>query len=194
MPTRHIKSLILITGRDKLGAWKIGVIIANTLILTACGAMGPKINWNDPQSITEMIRVERDDYKKITYITGPNLITDSGHYSGDSLLIFAAKPDVGGNIGYQIYIMDHYYGNWRFYDSAYDSNGNRLETITVSRETVKCGSTGCIHDETLSIIVTRAYLENNQSSGIRFKVSGKGGEEEYSIHSAYIKAFLSVAK
>ena len=90
--------------------------------------------------------------------------------------------------------MDYYGGDWRFYNSAYDSNGNSLDTTKISQDVGSCSTSGCSHFEHLGLNVTREYLEKNQDSGIRFKVSGKAGEEVFSIPSAYIKAFLSVAK
>ena len=91
-------------------------------------------------------------------------------------------------------LMDHYDGDRRFYDSAYDSNGNRLDTTIISRDVGACSAYGCSHEEHIGFNVSREYLEKAQGDGIQFKVSGKAGEMIYSLPSAYIKAFLSVVK
>jgi len=173
-----------------LKARKFFVAVVSTIVLSACVAPVPRLNLNDPQAIAGAISVQRDDFKKVTNYKGPNAADNFG----DSVFIRAWKTDATGSINYQIYVMDYYGGDWRFYNSAYDSNGNSLDTTKISQDVGSCSTSGCSHFEHLGLNVTREYLEKNQDSGIRFKVSGKAGEEVFSIPSAYIKAFLSVAK
>ncbi|MEO6024533.1 MAG: hypothetical protein ABIP64_15745, partial [Burkholderiales bacterium] len=89
---------------------------------------------------------------------------------------------------------DFYTGEWRFYDRAFDSDGQELQTTEISRKVVECKRRVCSHLEHLGIKVTRVYLETKQESGVRFKVIGKSGEEVFYIPPAYIRAFLSVTK
>ena len=150
----------------------------------------PKINWNDVQSIASAISVQRDDLNKITYFKGPN--SSSGIL--DTVLLRAWRSNEGGGFSYQIYVIDYYHGDWRFYDTASDSKGNNLNITLSSRDVSSCDYFTCAHHEHLGLNVSREYLEKNQENGIVFKVSGKGGEETFIIPSTYIKAFLSVAK
>lgn len=181
---------------------RIIAVTVSVLILSACGAPAPrptpqavapapkpKLDLNDQQAVTAVITIQRDDFKKITNYKGPNAADNYG----DQVFLRAWKSDAG-SITYQIYVMDYYSGEWRFYHSAHDSNGASLDTTLISRDVDSCNRYGCSHNEHLGLNVTRGYLEKNQQSGIRFKVSGKAGEEIFSIPSGYIKAFLSVAK
>lgn len=159
-----------------------------TFFLSACASyLKPDTNPNDPQSVTRAIRVERDEFKKITRYTGPN----ASDYP-NVVFIRATKPDNEG-ISYQIYVRDQYDGGWRYYNSAYDSNGTRLDTTVIDREVLTCKG-HCVYWEHLGLNVSRDYLEKNQQRGIRFKISGKGGEEVYFVPSAYISAVLSAVK
>lgn len=172
---------------------KVGTIIsvaATALTLSACVTTAPRLNVSDPQAVSGAISIQRDDFKKTTNYKGPNASPDIL----DQVFIRAWKTDATGSITYQIYVMDYYNGDWRFYHSAYDSNGNSLNTTQISRDVGSCSRYGCSHEEHLGLNVTREYLEKNQDSGIRFKVSGKAGEEVFFIPGGYIKAFLSVAK
>ncbi|MFH1235829.1 MAG: hypothetical protein V1685_02735 [Parcubacteria group bacterium] len=171
-----------------MNAQKILAVVTTLLILSSCG--GSRVNPSDPQSVMGGISVEHDDFKKVTNYTGPNI-----GEKPDRLFIRAWKSDATGIIDYQIYVMDSYFYGWRFYDSAYDSNGNRLNTTLISRDFYYDFAKIGIYEETLGLDVTKEYLEKNQESGIRFQISGKAGKKEvFSIPPTYIKAFLSVAK
>lgn len=165
-------------------------MIIVTLILCSCVTPAPRIDINNPQEVASAISINHDNFKKLTNYKGP----DASSNINDKLFIRARKNDSNDRVDYQIYVMDYYYGDWRFYNSAYDSNGNRLDTIIISRDVVSCDEYGCSHEEHMGLNVTRDYLENNQNAGIRFKISGKAGEEIFFIPAGYIKAFLSVVK
>jgi hypothetical protein len=163
-------------------------LVVVTFVLSACAAiLAPDTNPNDPQAVARAISVNRDEFKKVTNYTGP----DASNFP-DSVLIRAWKPD-NGRLSYQIYVRDEYEGDWRYYNSAHDSNGTRLDTTVIDREVLTC-SRGCTLWEHLGLNVSREYLEKNQRQGIRFKISGKGGEEVFYIPPAYIGAFLSAVK
>jgi hypothetical protein len=163
-------------------------IVATVLMLSACVAPGPKININDSQSVASSVTVQRDDFKKLIRYTGPNAAKDDG----DVLYLRAWKTEKTGEILYQIYIADYYSGEWRFYNSAYDSNGERLETTLISRDVDRCSKYGCSYTEHLGLNITKEYLEKNKGSGINFKLSGKAGEAIFFIPGTYVQAFLSV--
>ncbi|WP_162860593.1 hypothetical protein [Pseudothauera hydrothermalis] len=166
------------------------VFVATAIALSACIAPAPRVNLNDSQAVAGAISVQRDDFKKVTKYEGPNAADNVF----DKLFIRAWKIDGTEDVGYQIYVMDYYNGDWRFYNSAYDSNGNSLKTTLISRDVGSCNRYGCSHYEHVGLNVSREYLAKNQDSSIRFKISGKAGEEVFFIPGAYIKAFLSVAK
>lgn len=145
----------------------------------------------------EAISVTRDGFKKQTHYKGPDISPGGALVIDkyDKVFLRAMKTDAESEIMYQIYVVDWYQGRWRYYDSTHDSNGAELPTVSISRVVESCsGSSGCTYIEHVGILVTREYLDKNRDSGIRFKVSGKAGEEVFFIPSAYVKAFLSVAK
>lgn len=170
---------------------RLSISMSLVLALSACVAGAPNINVSDSQAVTRAISIERDDFKKIINFQGPN----ASGTSDINLLIRAWKADATGKITYQIYVMDKYHSSgWRFYSTADDSNGNNLDTTVISRKVVGCYSTGCTYNEHLALNIEQEYLEKNQETGIRFKLSGKAGDKVFFIPSGYIKAFLSVAK
>ena len=174
----------------------ITMLVAGIFMLAGCAEPEPrvmprlKVNWNDVHSIASAISVQRDDLNKITNYKGPN----SSSSILDTVLLREWKSDEDGGFSYQIYVIDYYHGDWRFYDTASDSKGNNLVIKLNSRDVSSCDYVTCAHQEHLGINVSREYLEKNQENGIVFKVSGKGGEETFIIPSTYIKAFLSVVK
>jgi hypothetical protein len=135
------------------------------------------------------IQVKYDEFKKLTKYEGSNVASGS-----DVVFLRAWKPDKSSII-FQIYVMDYYDGEWRFYHSAWDSDGTSLDTTQISRDVGSCSRySGCSHYEHMGINVTRDYLEKHRRSGIRFKLSGKAGEEIFSIPAAHIDAFLEIVK
>lgn len=165
-------------------------LLGLAVLLTGCLATTPKLNLNDSQAIASAISVRTDSFKKQVNFSGPNVAKDET----DDLHIRAWKFEKTGDISYQIYIADYYYGDWRFYDAAYDSNGDRFDTTKISREVGSCNKYGCSHVEHLGLNVSKQYLEKNASTGISFKVSGKAGEQVFYIPSAYVQAILQVVK
>ncbi len=159
-------------------------------LLTGCAAPAPKLNIYDSQAIAGQIIVKRDDFQKSTDYIAPNIANEIG----DILRIRAWKFENTSQTAYQIYVADYYYGDWRFYKSTFDSNGNRLDTTLISRKVESCSRYGCYHTEHLGINVTKDYLEKNKETGITFKVSGTAGEAVFSIPGAYIQAILNVVR
>ena len=137
---------------------------------------------------TDKVKVEYDNFKKLTNFKGQSLIN-----SGSEMFLRGWKLDGKKDTTYQIYVVSSYGGDWRFYNSAYDSDGNRLDFTSISRD-VDCSKYGCTHYEHLGLSVTKQYLNKNKSLGINFKVSGKAGEATFLMPGSYIEDFLSVAK
>lgn len=140
------------------------------------------------QEISNKITKKYDDFKKITNFEGP---ADSSGQC-DSVFMRAWKADGEKEATYQVYVMDYYSGEWRFYSNAFDDDGNQLDFTQISREVGSCSRYGgCSHYEHVGINVTRKYIEKRSERGIRFKISGKAGEEICSLSSPYIKAMLA---
>lgn len=155
------------------------------------------INWNNPIEIANAVRIEQDDFKKMTTFTGPNCAADQP----DDIVRLRSWKLRGSTLGYQIYVSDEYTypiggrrPGWRLYSEVFDSDGNRLPTTLINRHLDWCGSNVCSYIETLGVDIGISYLEARKDRGIKFKISGNNGEEVFSIPPAYIQAFLSVVQ
>jgi len=163
-------------------------MVATVLFLSACAGPASRININDPQAIASNVSVKLDDFKKIVNYTGPNV----AEMNASRLLLRAWKTEKSQSTSYQIYVSHAFFNDWRFYDSAYDSNGERLDTSKIDRNVSMCDRYGCMYTETVGLNITREYLEKNKVTGIKFKVSGSKGEAIFFLSGAYVQGFLSI--
>lgn len=171
---------------------KLAVLILVGL-LGGC-TTGARINWNDPAQITPLIRVERDEFKKVTTYIGPTCSSPiCSNFWRDNLFLRAWKVDGGSSFDYQIYITDVHY-EWRYFDQAHDSDGTTLKLTQISSNVSGCSGSSCALFEVVGIDVSREYLSSHQVNGIKLQVSGKGGKEQFYLSGQYISAFLSAVK
>lgn len=168
------------------------VVAAAALVgLGGCAAQQPKVNFQDSMSVSQNVKVKRDDFKKLTSYDGPEI---RGKDS-DAVLLRGSKFDADPNtVLYQIYAVDFYTGAWRMHDSAYDIKGNRLDSSTLDRKVFNCSTPGCLKGEHVAVTVTREYLENSVAEGIKIKISGRGGEEIFTVPGPYVRGFLDAMK
>lgn len=168
--------------------------MALVVLLSACSATAQKaqLDMNDPMAIYKAMKVNHDNFKKTSNYEGPNIANNPR----DLLFIRAWKFHKTNNLKFQIYVADSYEGDWRFYNSADDSDGNSLETTSISRDVGSCRRIGyshfCLKIEHVGVNLTRDYLVKNQESGIHFKLSGKAGERTLFLPSDYVKAMLLI--
>jgi hypothetical protein len=165
----------------------LAVALVVCAAMSGCTALDRPVTLTDPQAIASRIKVTYDDFKKVTIIEGPNC----ARQYGDMLFLRGWKYASGEEV-YQIYLADNYSGQWRFYDSAYDLDGQQFKVTRISRDVDSCASVSCDFTEHLGLTVTKDYLRKNMGSvGIAFKVYGKAGEEVFDIPAAYVQAFLA---
>ena len=157
-------------------------------LLSACVAITQKLNVYDTQAVANAVSVKRDGFQKTVDYNGPNIAPGVGGI----LKIRAWKFEKTSEVEFQIYVADYYDGKWRFYDSAYDSNGERLDVVLISRNVDSCRRYGCSYTEHVGLNITKEYLERNKNSGINFKLTGKAGEAVFLIPGTYVQAILSV--
>ena len=160
-------------------------IVTLMLLLSSCLMLVP-IDWSDPHETQSRVKTRIDEFQKIAHYHGPNLLQSYN----DWLFIRAWRELDSSKVTYQIYISDNHYGDWRFYDTAYDSDGKRLNLTSIDSD-VSCYSSSCEFREDFGINVDREYLEKHLATGIRFQVSGKSGREVFSVLGSYINGFLS---
>lgn len=143
-------------------------------------------NLTESESVSARTTSTRDDFKKLVNFKGPNLFQDGGR----ALFLRATKFDKSSELTVQLYFRDQYDGEWRFYNSAYDIDGNKLDFLSIDRKVDTCGKFGCRHFEDVGITVTRDYLDSRRDRGIKLKVSGRAGEAIVDLPPGYIQGFL----
>jgi hypothetical protein len=140
--------------------------------------------------ISQKTEKKHDEFKKSTSFTGMDASVSTDR--DNSVFLRAWKADSDKIAHYQIYVVDTYGVEWRFYNTAYDSNGKKLDLVSISRDVGSCSSYGCNYYEHLAINVDQDYLLANQETGVKFKISGKveGADRVLFLPPAFIKGFL----
>lgn len=173
----------------------LAALVFFLFLLFITGCVTTPIDWNNQQQFAraEGTKVEHDNLKNITMFSGPYYKVSYDNF----IYLRAWKNDISSETTYQIYVRAGYYGDWRNYNSAYDSNGNQMDFQYISKDVDVCSGTSsqCNHVEHVGINVTRSYLEKHIKSGLSFKVSGTTpGEQIYMLPGGYIDSFLRMAQ
>ncbi|MFH1338919.1 MAG: hypothetical protein ABIH40_03665 [Candidatus Omnitrophota bacterium] len=127
--------------------------------------------------------IDTDSYKKTTWIQSPSL--DGWIYS----VWLRAQVENKKVISYQIYVLDRD-DDWRFFHSAYDADGKKLDFRTVDSLVESTGLYTGYTREDYVIVLKREYLNNSVGKEINFKAVGKRGERVIVVPSFYIEGFL----
>lgn len=162
--------------------------------------IAPEPDWSNPFETQKMVITEKDEFTKLITITGPNAInneyrriTENYKLGQLDLFIRAWREPNKSVISYQIYIHSEAV-NWRHFQSAYDSDGNKLDMIIIANKVFDCypiPAPGVCAHEHVGVNVSEEYLRNKINTGIRFKLIGEAGDEVYVLSGPYIHGFLS---
>lgn len=156
------------------------------LALTACAAVAPP-QPRTAETYAAATRVEHDQFQQVTRYQAPTINSNGSDVALRSFTMHKSSETI-----YQIYFIASYGGKgWRFYNSIYDVNGNRLDTTLISRDVGHCSKYGCSHYEHLAANVTRDYLEKVAQSGMSMKLVGQAGSEVHTIPPEYVRGFLA---
>lgn len=167
--------------RGITGLARLSVFMACALTVSGC-VRGYR---NDPASIAQGINYQRNEFRKTATYRGPNCATTVN----DEVRLIAIKDEKLNALTYGIYVSDYYNYAWRYYDSAYDSEGNKLPLMVLKRDVVGCRS-GCSFEEQLALDVGKDYLDKHRATGIRFQISGGGAQEVFEVPGLYVDTFL----
>lgn len=162
------------------------VVLFCAAISFAQEALRPTVAESQAESVKVRTTSTRDDFKKLFNFKGPNLFQNGPR----SLFLRATRFDKSAELFIQLYFRDQYDGEWRFYDSAYDIEGNKLDFVSIDRKVDTCAKYGCSHFEDVGITLTRDYLDSRRETGTRLKVSGRAGEAIVVLPPGYIQGFL----
>lgn len=152
------------------------------------------IDWRNPSETTNSVIIENDEFTREKKYFGPNIVIHEelgqAQFGTVDLLIRAWKTKQSTTPELQIYVHS-LSGDWQHFYGAYDSNGEKLDFLLISKEVGEClGGTGVCTHEHIGINVTQEYLRKHIATGLRFKVIGKNGDEIYTINGPYIQGFL----
>src|SRR5471032_2776848 len=108
---------------------RIFLMLGITALLSGCitpmKPPAPPVLLTDPLVVANATKVKHDDFKKTTEFTGANVRPYS------ALFLRAWRADSTGDMNYQIYLESHYTVQWRYYNEAYDSNGEKLDFLSI---------------------------------------------------------------
>jgi len=149
------------------------------LILSGCATTSIK-TAND---VFLQSTIDTDSYKKSTWVESPCL--DNWMYR----VWLRAQVENKNVISYQIYVLDRD-SDWRFFNSAYDADGKKLDFRTVDSLVESYGAYSGYTREEYVIVVDRKYLNNSIGKEINFKAVGQRGERVIVVPSIYIEGFL----
>jgi len=129
------------------------------LMSTACGTL------KTSSAVFVDSTVAEDYYQSTVLIESPVFYQAQG--IGVHLISLRAKINSEADIAYQLHIQDSQAVGWRFFDRAYDINGEKFEFVDID------------HD------VTKAVTES-----INIKVFGEDAEKVILVPSHYVEGFL----
>ena len=164
-----------------------------SLLLSGCYAPPPvelPINWDNPSETKNRVVIEKDDFKKTIQYVAPTMRIVVSPVEVQNITLRSKTSLKTGKTLFQIYTLHNYDDNWRFYDKAYSSEGEKLEVTLISRD-VDCYKSMCSHIEVIGVDLTRDYLEKHSETGIKYKISGKVDGGIFFVPAGYIKGFLS---
>jgi len=171
----------------------------------------PKPDLSNPEVVAELVKTEKDNFKKIIIKIGPFITMDGsserkgwvGQPEMGHVQLVANKRELTNEDVYGLNIHINFWGGWRDYETAYDSNGYVFGVKKVNRYQEEGTKLRPMRTEVVMLGLTRKYLEDNQEKGIRFQVRNagekalKGSNGYVSVYfdgflsEGYIKGFLS---
>lgn len=142
-----------------------------------------RVNFSDPQSVANATSIRDDSFKKIRSYVGPTY---------NQAFLRAWKNFGSERVGYQMYMRTRYHGAWKFFNAAYDSNGNKLDFVSIDRNVdYNKYSADVALEEDFGVNLSREYLNAHAAKGVSVKVYGKsGGAKIYTLPPTYVRAFL----
>jgi hypothetical protein len=160
------------------------LIMVISLVATGCGY------WNitTPDDVLLKSKVWVDSYKKVTWVKSPIFkgTVENRYYA--YLRTVIKDNDVKF---YQFYVTDYNYRSkyvkgWKYYRSAHDSDGNRLDLNVLERKKVDEERAS----EDFTITLSREYLSKAKSNGLDIRAYGDKGNRVFILPAFYIEGFL----
>ena len=145
------------------------------------------------RAVTKEVTSGFNEFTKVHTYWGPSIdrkgMLDRGYWA---TYLQASRHERSSHFNFYFFIRDRYDGEARFYNSAYDINGNSL---LITHEDIKifgCSSRySCSYWEDVSIPMSLEYLRQHEIKGIKLQLRGKGGTTIVELPGIYIRGFLA---
>jgi hypothetical protein len=164
---------------------KIILLFFMSMFLAGCLATSVR----NSQEIADGTTLQFDQYKKDYTVIGSTVIDNVAPPLGLSYVwrteYHLQGPLSNGKENIYLFIRCSL-RNWRFYDSATDSNGKALDVSVVSRDIIDEDEVW----ETVAVILDRKYLENKKEKGLDLRLDGKGPSMVIKVPNLYLIGFL----
>ncbi|HEB87905.1 MAG TPA: hypothetical protein ENI68_12950 [Gammaproteobacteria bacterium] len=165
----------------------IGMVVVALLAITVLvGCVKRAPTFDTALTVQNATIMENDPYKKTNWIKGP-LVNCGGQCE---MFLRSWVSDGSASVFYQLYVNDDDF-EWRFFDSAYDMNGTKMDFIILDRQT-RMGYGYARTIETFAIFLEKKYMNRAKTEGLNFKVSGKRGTKVFTLPPHYVQGFMSV--
>jgi hypothetical protein len=157
-----------------------------TALLTSC-VTAPVYVYETADQVTAATTVQRDEYKKTTWITSPTINYSTG---GDCYHLRTIISD-GGPKWDQLFV-DYTPSDWVFLENASDSQGRAFEVTVIDRDVSSgYGSYGPFLSEKVAVNLDREYLLDATENGLDIKVYGRLGSTVVKVPAFLVKGFMN---
>ena len=171
------------------------LLICSTIIISfiGCAAMLVMQNPKTIEKVYQETKINKDTYNKDIWIRGPKFYHTV--YGGGDYYIFLRAYITDNKLNFlQIFVVDGKEEH-RFYNSAYDKSGKKLEFNHVDSR-ISSGDSFWYFSNSVGVVekfvitIDRDYIDNLPGIDLNFKVYGKRRNHEFKMPGHYIKGFL----
>lgn len=126
----------------------------------------------------QTVNVENSEFEQRATFVGIEQIYGSGlpPELPDKYFIRSWVDKRTGATEHQIYVMNSYVGDWRFWNLASNDRAQPLRLVSIDRTVIFCGGYGgCSHSETVGIMLSDADLRAARATGYRMQLRSRTG-------------------
>lgn len=162
-------------------------------LLLPCLVIGCAVPIRNEQVVTTKVVSNFNEFTKVYTYWGPS-VDRKGMLDGGSWATYlqASRHENSSHFNFNFFIRDLYDGEARFYNSAYDINGNSLRLKNEDMKIFGCRSLySCSYWEDVRIPISLEYLREHEAKGIKLQLRGSGGSTIVELPGIYIRGFLA---
>lgn len=163
------------------------ILLALVFLVAGCAAQ-----IKNPQSVTTKVERHYDEFTKVITYWGPGIDRRGNLSKFELTKLRAVRHEKSNNLSFSLFIYDAYDGEARFYESAYDQDGNRLAISRLDIKIYGCSRLyHCTYSEYLRMDLSLDYLRRHENKGMKFQIRGEKGSAVIEVPGLYIKGFLA---